>query len=133
MEFGARCQALKLSTPADVGNLSTSQLVAALNADRKDVSPTGRLTAYDLLISTNRHTGGGDYDQLQKAFERLSGTRITTDIRTNGVRQREGFGVIDSWKIIEKNSADGRIGTTRYWNHPIHCAKPAAPEPASRC
>src|SRR5574337_954632 len=36
-------------------------------------------------------------------------TRITTDIRTNGVRQREGFGIIDSWKIIEKNSNDGRM------------------------
>lgn len=93
----------------DIVIYAVSQLVAALNQDRKDVSPTVRLTAYDLLVSTNRHTGGGDYDQLQKAFERLSGTRITTDIRTNGVRQREGFGIIDSWKIIEKNPNDGRM------------------------
>jgi plasmid replication initiation protein len=93
----------------DILIYAVSQLVAAINADRKDLSPTVRLTAYDLLISTNRHTGGGDYDQLQKAFERLSGTRITTDIRTNGVRQREGFGIIDSWKIIEKHPADGRM------------------------
>jgi plasmid replication initiation protein len=93
----------------DIVIYAVSQLVAALNQDRKDVSPTVRLTAYDLLVSTNRHTGGGDYDQLQKAFERLSGTRITTDIRTNGVRQREGFGIIDSWKIIEKHPNDGRM------------------------
>jgi plasmid replication initiation protein len=93
----------------DILIYAVSQLTAAVNQDRHDVSPTVRLTAYDLLVSTNRHTGGGDYDQLQKAFERLSGTRITTDIRTNGVRQREGFGIIDSWKIIEKNSADGRM------------------------
>jgi plasmid replication initiation protein len=93
----------------DILIYAVSQLVAALNADRTDVSPTVRLTAYDLLVSTNRHTGGGDYDQLQKAFERLSGTRITTDIRTNGVRQREGFGIIDSWKIIEKHPTDGRM------------------------
>jgi plasmid replication initiation protein len=93
----------------DIVIYAVSQLVAALNQDRKDVSPTIRLTAYDLLVSTNRHTGGGDYDQLQKAFERLSGTRITTDIRTNGVRQREGFGIIDSWKIIEKHPNDGRM------------------------
>jgi len=93
----------------DIVIYAVSQLVAALNQDRKDVSPTVRLTAYDLLVSTNRHTGGGDYDQLQKAFERLSGTRITTDIRTNGIRQREGFGIIDSWKIIEKNPNDGRM------------------------
>ena len=93
----------------DILIYAVSQLTAAVNQNRHDVSPTVRLTAYDLLVSTNRHTGGGDYDQLQKAFERLSGTRITTDIRTNGVRQREGFGIIDSWKIIEKNSADGRM------------------------
>lgn len=93
----------------DILIYAVSQLVAAINADRKDVSPTVRVTAYDLLVSTNRHTGGGDYDQLQKSFERLSGTRITTDIRTNGVRQREGFGLIDSWKIVEKHPTDGRM------------------------
>lgn len=93
----------------DILIYAVSQLIAAINAGRTDLSPTVRVTAYDLLVSTNRYTGGGDYDQLQKAFERLSGTRITTDIRTNGVRQREGFGLIDSWKIIEKNPADGRM------------------------
>jgi plasmid replication initiation protein len=93
----------------DILIYAVSQLVAAINAHRRDVSPTIRLTAYDLLVSTNRHTGGGDYEQLQKAFERLSGTRITTDIRTNGVRQREGFGIIDAWKIIEKHPNDGRM------------------------
>jgi len=93
----------------DIVIYAVSQLVAAVNQNRKDVSLTVRLTAYDLLVNTNRHTGGGDYDQLQKAFERLSGTRITTDIRTNGIRQREGFGIIDSWKIIEKNPNDGRM------------------------
>jgi plasmid replication initiation protein len=93
----------------DILIYAVSQLVAAMNAGRQDLSPTIRLTAYDLLVSTNRHTGGGDYDQLQKAFERLAGTRITTDIRTNGVRQREGFGLIDGWKIIEKHPVNGRM------------------------
>jgi len=93
----------------DILIYAVSQLVAAMNAGRQDLSPIIRLTAYDLLVSTNRHTGGGDYDQLQKAFERLAGTRITTDIRTNGVRQREGFGLIDAWKIIEKHPVNGRM------------------------
>jgi plasmid replication initiation protein len=93
----------------DIVIYAVSQLIAAMNAGRQDLSPIVRLTAYDLLVSTNRHTGGGDYDQLQKAFERLAGTRITTDIRTNGVRQREGFGIIDGWKIIEKHPANGRM------------------------
>ena len=93
----------------DILIYAISQLVGAMNAGRQDLSPIIRLTAYDLLVNTNRHTGGGDYDQLQKAFERLSGTRITTDIRTNGIRQREGFGIIDAWKIIEKHPVKGRM------------------------
>lgn len=93
----------------DILIYAISQLVGAMNAGRDKLSPIIRLTAYDLLVSTNRHTGGGDYDQLQKAFERLAGTRITTDIRTNGVRQREGFGIIDAWKIIEKHPVNGRM------------------------
>jgi len=92
----------------DILIYAISQLVEAVNQGRS-VSPTIRLTAYDLLVTTNRHTGGGDYDQLQKAFDRLAGTRISTDIRTNGIRQREGFGLIDSWKIIEKHPANGRM------------------------
>jgi plasmid replication initiation protein len=93
----------------DILIYAVSQLVQGINQGRTDAGPILRMTAYDLLVATNRHTGGGDYDQLQKAFERLAGTRITTDIRTNGVRQREGFGIIDSWKIIEKHPADGRM------------------------
>jgi plasmid replication initiation protein len=92
----------------DILIYGVSQLVEAVNQGRP-VSPTIRLTAYDLLVTTNRHTGGGDYDQLQKAFDRLAGTRISTDIRTNGIRQREGFGLIDAWKIIEKHPANGRM------------------------
>ncbi len=92
----------------DILIYAVSQLVEAVNQSRP-VSPKIRLTAYDLLVTTNRHTGGGDYDQLQKAFDRLAGTRISTDIRTNGIRQREGFGLIDSWKIIEKHPANGRM------------------------
>jgi plasmid replication initiation protein len=92
----------------DILIYAVSQLVEAVNQERP-VSPTIRLTAYDLLVTTNRHTGGGDYDQLQKAFDRLAGTRISTDIRTNGIRQREGFGLIDAWKIIEKHPANGRM------------------------
>jgi plasmid replication initiation protein len=92
----------------DILIYAVSQLVEAVNQERP-VSPTIRLTAYDLLVTTNRHTGGGDYDQLQKAFDRLAGTRISTDIRTNGIRQREGFGLIDAWKIIEKHPSNGRM------------------------
>jgi predicted dinucleotide-binding enzyme len=48
MEFGARCQTLKLSTPADVGNLSTSQLVAALAPGARVVKAFNHMTVPNL-------------------------------------------------------------------------------------
>jgi plasmid replication initiation protein len=38
----------------DILIYAVSQLVAAMNADRKDLSPAIRLTAHDLLVCTNR-------------------------------------------------------------------------------
>jgi len=85
-----------------------SKLVAALNEGRQDVSRVVRLTAYDLLVTTNRTTGGRSYEELRASFERLRGTSIVTDITTNGIRQRRGFGLIDNWEIVEK-AANGRM------------------------
>jgi plasmid replication initiation protein len=93
----------------DILIYAVSQLVQGINQGREDAGPTLRVTAYDLLVATNRYTGGKNYDQLADAFRRLAGTRIETDIKTNGVRQREGFGLLDGWKIIERNSHDGRM------------------------
>lgn len=87
----------------------TSQIVAALDRGRKDVSRTVWVTAYDLLVATNRGIGGDHYKRLQAALERLKGTSITTDIQTNGVRIKKGFGLIDSWEIVERNPKDDRM------------------------
>ena len=54
----------------------------------RPVSRTVRLKAYDLLVATNRHTGGKNYERLAESFRRLAGTRIETNIATNGVRPR---------------------------------------------
>ena len=86
-----------------------SILTEGLNQGRQDVSRTVRLKAYDFLVTTNRHTGGRDYDLLAAALNRLKGTVINTDIETNGVRQRAGFGLIDNWKIIERSHANRRM------------------------
>ena len=85
-----------------------SQLVEALNRNQP-INRTVQLKAYDLLVATNRHTGGKNYDRLADAFRRLKGTVIETDITTNGVRQRRGFGLIDSWEIVEKSPSNGRM------------------------
>ena len=87
-----------------------SQLTEALNRGREDAqNRTVRFTVYDYLVTTNRGVGGDDYRRLQEAFERLAGTRITTDIKTGGERVKEGFGIIDRWKIIEKAPDDERM------------------------
>ncbi len=85
-----------------------SQLMEGINRGREP-SPTIRITAHDLLVSTNRATGGTDYKRLTQAFTRLRSSQIVTDIETNGVRQTEGFGFIDAWGIVEKSKTDGRM------------------------
>ena len=78
-----------------------SQLMAALNAGRQ-VSRTLHLKAHDLLVATNRETSGDAYRRLREAFERLAGTRITTNIVTGGQEVTSGFGLIERWEIVRK-------------------------------
>jgi len=84
-----------------------SQLMAALNSGQP-VSPVVRFKAYDLLKVTNRMTNGQGYDALKAAFERLSGTRISTNITTGGEEVFETFGLIERAKIV-RETRDGRM------------------------
>lgn len=87
-----------------------SQMTEALNRGRLDAnSRTVRFRVYDYLVSTNKLTGGKEYQRLQDALERLRGTSIKTNIKTGGQRVKEGFGIVDSWKIIEKTPDDDRM------------------------
>jgi plasmid replication initiation protein len=75
--------------------------MAAINAGRQ----TGRtltLTAHDLLLATGRETSGDGYRRLIDAFERLAGTRITTNIAAGGEETTSGFGLIESWQVVRK-------------------------------
>ncbi len=78
-----------------------SQLVAAVNAGR-EVCRTLRLTAHDLLVATRRDTSGDGYARLREAFERLAGTRITTNIVAGEYETTSGFGLIESWEIVRR-------------------------------
>lgn len=84
-----------------------SQCIAALNDDR-EVSPSIRFKAYDLLTATNRGTDGRGYEQLRAALERLKGTVITTNLITGGQEELDGFGLIDRFKIV-RETRDGRM------------------------
>jgi plasmid replication initiation protein len=66
------------------------------------------LTAHDLLLATGRETSGDAYRRLKEAFERLAGTRITTNIVTGEEEVTTGFGLIESWEIVRKTRA-GRM------------------------
>ena len=89
------------SFDADVLIFCISQLMAALNAGR-EISRTVTLTAHDLLLATGRETGGDNYRRLREAFERLAGTRITTNIVTGSEEITSGFGLIEAWEIVRK-------------------------------
>ena len=87
-----------------------SQLTEGLNQNQPDARQrVVRFKVYDYLVTTNKTSGGDEYQRLRDAFERLRGTSITTDIRTGGQRIQEGFGIIDSWSIIEKSPNDERM------------------------
>ncbi|TXL14805.1 RepB family plasmid replication initiator protein, partial [Methylococcaceae bacterium HT3] len=80
-----------------------SSLMNAKN-NREKISKTVRFTSYDYLIATNKGTGGFQYKQLQEGLERLKGTVIQTNIKTNGVEVIEEFGLIDRWKIVKEGT-----------------------------
>ena len=88
-----------------------SQLMAALNAGR-EVSRVLTLKAHDLLTATNRDTSGDGYTRLREAFERLVGTRITTNLETGGVETTTGFGLIEAWEIVRKTKGGRMISVT---------------------
>lgn len=85
-----------------------SRLVAAINEGKKP-SRLVRFTAYDYLKATNRPTRGGDYDRFKEALNRLSGTRVTTNVETGKTRHAKGFGFINGWEIIEKSEKDNSM------------------------
>jgi len=88
-----------------------SQLMAAMNAGR-EISRTLKLRAHDLLVATNRETSGDSYARLRDAFERLAGTRITTNMAMGGVETTSGFGLIEAWEIGRASKGGRMISVT---------------------
>lgn len=95
----------------DVLIFCISQLMAAVNSGRP-TAPTLHLTAHDLLVATNRETSGDGYRRLREALERLSGTRIVTNLATGGIESTRGFGLIDGWEILRKTRGGRMIHVT---------------------
>ena len=79
-----------------------SQLIEAANRGR-DIAPTVRFTAFDFLKITQRDTSGRAYERMIEMLRRLKGTVIETSLETGGLRARRGFGLIESWRVVEQS------------------------------
>lgn len=88
----------------DVLIFAISQLMAKKNRGEK-VGKRVRFSAREMMMATNRHTGGKEYQRLEQAFSRLRGTSFVTNIKTGGKTQTRIFGLIDegSFTRSEKN------------------------------
>jgi len=86
-----------------------SLLMAEVNQGRTP-PPTLRISPHDFLKTTNRTINGQSYTLFEKALDRLSGCRIKTNIKTGKTDgEKSGFGVIDSWRIIESHKVKNRM------------------------
>jgi len=85
-------------------------LVSALNERiqrNMEVDRTIQFNAYDLLRWTGRNFGKTDYELLFDAIYRLRSTTIETTIETGGTVERRGFGWIDNFRIITRETRRG--------------------------
>lgn len=89
----------------------TSQMTKALDS-KKPIHRTVRMATCDFLTRTERGLGGIDYVRLHEAFNRLAGTRISTNIKTGHIREYKGFGLIEAWSILERSPRDERRTVT---------------------
>lgn len=90
----------------DIWIYCISKLMQAIY-EGEEITRTVRFTIYDYLITTNRGTSGEYYEKAKAALDRLRSTTITTNIETADKRESRGFGLVDSWHIVEEK--DGRM------------------------
>jgi plasmid replication initiation protein len=80
-----------------------SKLVYAKNHG-VPISQVVRITTHDLLVATNRNTGGIVYARLERALDRLAGTRIKTNIATGDEISTQNFGLVEWYDYNRKGS-----------------------------
>jgi len=95
----------------DILIFATSQLMAA-KKDGREVGQELIMSARDVLVFSNRHTGGHNYDLLEEALERLKGTQVSTNVKSGGEREWNTFGLVDRATVV-RDEATGRIKELR--------------------
>lgn len=86
-----------------------SQLKFSENWKRKDSSRRVRFVVHHYLLATHKNTCGREYKRLENALQRIHGTTITTNIKTNGVEFKQGFGLIESWETLKKSDSNPKM------------------------
>ena len=89
----------------DVVLFVLSNIADQLNKGVKRPEKTVKTTAYNLLKSIGRNTGGVDYENLKNALRRLKSTTIETNIRTDTFKQNAMFSWIGDW-VEDPNSKE---------------------------
>ena len=89
----------------------TSQLVAAMNdAQKSNSEPPGRRVKFivgDFLVATKRDTSGHAYQLFESMIDRLSGTRLKTNIEMGNLDHRSSFGLIERADYIIETDSKG--------------------------
>lgn len=92
----------------DVLIFCISQLMDMKNRGEK-IGKRVRFSARELMIATNRRTGGVEYQRLEHAFHRLRGTTFQTDIVTGNRRETRMFGLIEEGGFVMKQEGAWRL------------------------
>ena len=87
----------------DIWIFAISKLMQA-KFEGKEINNIIEFSAVEFFKSTNRGLGGKQFEMFRDALNRLSGTRIMTEIETGGERSASGFGLLDGWEVTEENS-----------------------------
>ncbi len=93
----------------DIWIYCVSRIIEGMNRGQEDISRVVQFTAYSFLVATNRGISGDSYIRFAHALERLRGTSILTNIPTNGRREPNSFGLIESFRIVERSPIDNRM------------------------
>jgi len=81
-----------------------SQLMRMKNAG-EEIGKRVRFSAREMMIATNRKTGGVEYKRLEQALIRLSGTQFVTNIKTGNKIETRIFGLIDEGGFVRKEDS----------------------------
>jgi plasmid replication initiation protein len=92
----------------DILIYAISQIMAKRNKGEQ-ISKRVQINTSDLLIFTNKGTGGKDYKAFEQSLERLRGATISTNIKSGDVVKTDFFGLIDSASMERKYGLDGRL------------------------